>query len=123
MFDTYYTMPQYIHPRIIVSHEPQYPTPDGVINIHGHLHASKLDSPQHINCSIHITDYRPIGWKTIQKAFSKVPKANYKFLREPYRNEYIFTQPKDDAVYDKNGKIKLKESIALYNKKYGKHIQ
>jgi calcineurin-like phosphoesterase family protein len=123
MFSEYYTMPQYIHPRIIVSHEPVWPCPAGVINLHGHLHAAKLDSPQHINCSIHVADYRPIGWKTIQKAFAKVEKPSYKFLREPYRDTYIFTQPKDDVIYDKHGKIKLKESIKLYNAKYGTKIQ
>lgn len=123
MFDTYYTMPQYIHPRVIISHEPVWPCPAGVCNIHGHLHAAKLDSPQHINASICVANYQPIGWKTIQKMFHTIEKPNYKFLREPWREAYVFTQPKDDAAYDKKGKIKLKESIKLYNKKYGANIE
>ena len=123
-FDEVYDYPVFISGRVVLSHEPLYPLPEGVINIHGHLHGAKLDSEKHLCVSAHVINYNPISWKSVSKILSKIPKANYKFLLEPYRELYQFTQPKEDVVYDfKTGKIKLKESIEKYNEIYNKEIQ
>lgn len=123
VFDEVYDYPVFISKRVVLSHEPLYPLPEGMINIHGHLHGAKLDSKQHICVSAHVIGYNPISWKAVSKALSKIPNASYKFLQEPYRELYQFTQPKEDVVYNNNGKIKLKESIKKYNQIYGKRIQ
>lgn len=121
-FDEVYRFPVYITSKILLSHEPQYPAPTGVINIHGHLHGAKLNSDNHLCVSIHMTNYRPIGSKTIQKTFNKLPKISFKFLEEPYADKYIFTIKKDDVIYDKKtGKINYDESVKLFNKIHNKN--
>lgn len=112
-FDNVYTIPQYICERVIISHEPQFPAPVGVINVHGHLHGAILDSDQHINASIGVIHYNPISGKMINKRLAAIPKANYKFLREPYADKYIFTTPKTEVVMlPGTNKIDLPASLA-----------
>lgn len=122
VFNEVYTHPMYIHPRIIISHEPVWPCPQGTLNIHGHLHASKLDSNQHINANIHMLDYHLLSSKRVMKALGKLEKPSYKFLEEPYARYELFTQYKEDAVYDrKTGKIDYEASVRLYNKNHPDH--
>ena len=112
-FDNIYYTPQYIAERVIVSHEPQYPVPFGVVNIHGHLHGAILDSDQHVNVSIAVINYNMISGKAIIKKLSKLPKADYKFLKEPYADKYVFTQKRDDVVCKKDtNKIDLPATLA-----------
>jgi len=51
--------------RLIFSHRPIVPLPEGIINIHGHIHnvppppeGSNL-GPNHINMSVEVREYRP----------------------------------------------------------------
>lgn len=121
-FDKVYTMPVYIHPRIIASHEPVWPCPTGTLNLHGHLHTSKLDSPQHLNCNIHMLNYQLCSPKRVMNALGKLGKPSFKYLEEPYTRYIMFTQPKEDAVYDrKTGKIDYEASVRLYNKNHPDH--
>ena len=122
VFNKVYTHPIYIHPRIILSHEPVWPCPVGTLNIHGHLHCSKLDSPQHFNCNIHMLNYQLASSKKIMNLLGKLEKPSFKFLEEPYVRHMVFTQKKEDAVYNsKTGKIDYGASILLYNKNHPDH--
>lgn len=119
VFNEVYTHPIYIHPRIIISHEPVWPCPQGTLNIHGHLHASKLDSNQHINANIHTLNYNLLSSKKVMNMLGKLEKPSYKFLEEPYARHMVFTQFKEDAIYDyKTGKIDYEASVQQYNKNH-----
>jgi hypothetical protein len=121
-FDEVYLNPVYIHPRIIVCHEPVWPAPVSTIVIHGHLHCMVLDNPQFLNANIHICNYQPISSKKVLKALGRLEKVEYKFLQEPYCRHLKLTQPKEDAVYDrKTGKIDYEASLRLYNKNHPDH--
>lgn len=112
-FNEVYRYPTYIAKRVLLSHEPQYPAPEGVLNIAGHLHNAKLDSVQHLCVSINDINYKPIGYKTITKWLGRIPKASYKFLEEPYADKYIFFKQRSDVVMNKNGLINLPATLAL----------
>lgn len=121
-FDEVYLNPVYIHPRIIVSHEPVWPCPMGTLNLHGHLHASKLDSPQHLNVNIHMLNYQLASSKRVMNLLGKLEKPSFKFLEEPYVRHMLITQKKEDAIYDrKTGKIDYEASVQLYNKNHPDH--
>lgn len=117
-FDYVSDYPLYIANRVMLSHEPVYPLPEGVVNICGHLHSATLDSEQHKVVSAKLINYQPIGGKTIQKLLSRIPAPSEKFLYEPYAHLYKFTQEKSDVVYDKDGLIKLEKSRKLFSKLY-----
>lgn len=121
-FDKVYTMPVYIHPRIIVSHEPVWPCPSGTLNVHGHLHCERLDSKQHFNVNIHMLNYQLASSKRVMNLLGKLEKPSFKFLEEPYVRHMLITQKKEDAVYDrKTGKIDYEASVRLYNKNHPDH--
>lgn len=121
-FDSVYLYSAYIHPRIIVCHEPVWPAPASTVVIHGHLHCMVLDNPQYLNANIHICNYQPISFKRVMKVFNKLEKVEYKFLQEPYTRHLKIIQPKEDAVYDrKTGKIDYEASVRLYNKNHPDH--
>lgn len=104
--------PVYVSNKLVFSHEP-VATWDSVLNVHGHLHGSILNSPNYINASIHVANYNPITDKHIANAFSKLPKWNMRFLYEPYAKMYKFIQNKEDVVMDRNGRIDLSASRLL----------
>ena len=121
-FDEVYLNPVYIHPRIIVCHEPVWPAPVSTIVIHGHLHCMILDNPQFLNANIHICNYQPISSKKVLNALGRLEKVEYKFLQEPYCRHLKLIQFKEDAVYDhKTGKIDYEASVRLYNKNHPDH--
>lgn len=120
VFDKVYLYPTYIAPRILISHEPQYPTPFGILNICGHLHGAKLDDIQSLCVSINDVNYKPVGPRAINKRLAAIQAPNYKFLKEPYREKYVFLHEKEDVVTDEKGKILLEESIKRFNQKHDK---
>lgn len=68
LFDEVYEGPLMVNDRLILSHEPIYPLPEYLFNIHGHVHAKvrKVDS-QHLNvCAEHI-DYTPVNLTELLK--------------------------------------------------------
>lgn len=109
-FNEVYRYPTYITNRVLLSHEPQYPMVTGGLNVHGHLHGTKLDSVQHLTVSCNDINYNPISINPIVKRLAQIPKASYKFLEEPFADKYIFFKPRPDIVMDKDGKIDLKAS-------------
>ena len=112
--DNVYEYPVYLSQKLVISHFPVAVYEDS-INIHGHLHGSKLQDKNHINASIHVTGYKPISEKQLTAIYSQTPKFNRRFLYEPFAADYIFTQPKADVVMDKDGRIDLSAS-RLYMK-------
>ena len=125
-FTEVYCYPTYLTDRVLLSHVPQYPVPQGVLNVHGHLHGQVLDDDRFLTVSLNDVDWKPVSYEgAVKKALAKVPKASYKFLREPYRALYKLPPKKThpDLVVDRTGRIRLKESLARYNKNHGTDIQ
>lgn len=116
-----YTTPVYYNKRVLLSHEP-HPVPEGVLNVHGHLHGSRLNSLNHKNTSIHMVDYKPISATDIQRMISDLSKTNYKFLEEWYADMYQFSElNRDDVVVDKEGNIKLEESKRAHAEMFARY--
>lgn len=54
-----------------------------------------------------------INEKNIATVFSQLPKYNRRFLFEPWAEDYMFTQEKEDVVMNKDGCIDLSASRLL----------
>lgn len=104
--------PVFLSNKLVVSHIPQN-TWSSQINIHGHLHSSCLNSKNHINVSIDVTNYNLVSEKFIQNRFSEVDKYSMRFLYEPFAHMYHFTQSKADVVVDSQNNIDLAASRVL----------
>lgn len=112
LFDEVYNYPLFMMNRIVVSHEP-IPVEPGVLNIHGHTHAVKLKSKQHLNICIEHTDYKPVRLKRCIGMLSYLEKPNRKFLQEWYKDIQIWTgEERDDLVLEEDGVIDIEKSIA-----------
>ena len=112
LFDEVYDYPIWISNRIILSHFPCAVWKDQ-LNIHGHLHGSVLDSPNHVCASIHVAQYQPINNHIVNGCLGRLPKYNRRFLWEPWADKYQFTQKKEDVVYDKDRNIDLAASRVI----------
>lgn len=111
-FDEVYKYPVYVTNKLVFSHEPVAAW-DSVINVHGHLHGSIIDKPNYINASVHVTGYKFVTDKYISARYAKLPKWNMRFLYEPFAADYKFTQPKEDVMMDRDGRIDLSASRLL----------
>lgn len=111
-FDQVFLYPVYLSQKLVVSHYPVAVWPDSV-NVCGHLHGAKLQTPNYICASIHVANYQPISDNHINTVFSKLPKFTRRFLYEPWANDYKFIQPKEDVIMDPNGNIDLSASRLL----------
>ena len=111
-FTEVYRYPLFLSRRILLSHEPEQVSPY-VLNIHGHLHTSYLDSKNHLNANIHILGYNILSQRAIDKKLGTLPEMNNNFLAEWYAPLYIFTEPAEDRVLDENGKIDIEATKAL----------
>jgi calcineurin-like phosphoesterase family protein len=112
-----YEYPIYLSQKLVISHYPVAVYEDS-INVCGHLHGSKLQDRNHIIASIHVADYKPISMQNINGSFGKLPRFNRRFVYEPFAADYQSTQPKDDVIMDKDGRIDLSASRLLMNLKY-----
>ena len=112
LFDEVYDYPIWISHRIVLSHFPCAVWKDQ-LNIHGHLHGSVLDSPNHLCASLHVAGYQPINNNIANGCLGRLPKYNRRFLWEPWADKYRFTQKKEDCIYDKNGNIDLAASRVM----------
>ena len=111
-FDAVYEYPVYISQKLVLSHFP-VATYNDTINVHGHLHSSRIQDINHINANIHVANYQPISEKQLAATFSKLPKYTRRFLYEPWAANYQFTQNKEDVIMDRNGNIDLSASRLL----------
>lgn len=112
LFDEVHDYPIWISHRIVLSHFPCAVWKDQ-LNIHGHLHSSVLDSPNHLCASLHVANYQPINNNIANGCLGRLPKYNRRFLWEPWADKYRFTQKKEDVVYDKDGNIDLAASRVI----------
>jgi calcineurin-like phosphoesterase family protein len=48
-------------------HQPSVEAPRVKLNIHGHLHANKIDHPKYFNASVECIDYTPIAIEEVLK--------------------------------------------------------
>lgn len=111
-FDEVHRYPLFISRRILLSHEPEVVSPY-VLNVHGHLHTSYLDSKNHYNISIHMVGYNIISQRAIDKKLGALPEMNNNFLAEWYAPLYVFTEPADDRVLYEDGKINIEATKEL----------
>lgn len=112
IFDTVYPYPVYLSNKLVVSHHPVNVWP-GQLNVHGHLHGLKLNSPNHICCSVNDIKYKPITDKQISTAFAKLPKFTTKFLQEPWSNMYqVIGRETDSLIVDENNMIDISATKA-----------
>lgn len=122
LFDKVYDYPIWISHRIVLSHFPCAVWKDQ-LNIHGHLHSSTLDSPNHLCASLHVANYQSINNHVADGRLGNLPKYNRRFLWEPWADKYRFTQKKEDVVYDKDRKIDLSASRLLQHLKQDGKIE
>lgn len=111
LFDAVSHVPIYLTDRIILSHEPEACWPHQ-LNIHGHLHNSWLSDPQHLCASIHVANYNPITLPRITSSLGKLPKKDYRFLYEPWAENYVGFKGREDVIRDKDGHIDVSASRA-----------
>ena len=112
LFDEVYDYPIWISHRIVLSHFPCAVWNDQ-LNIHGHLHGSVLDSPNHLCASLHVAGYQPINNNIANGCLGRLQKYNRRFLWEPWADKYRVTQKKEDCIYDKDGNIDLAASRVM----------
>ena len=114
-FDEVYRQPVFLTKQILLSHEPEKCS-SYVLNIHGHLHGSYLDSKNYINANIHMLDYKLYSMKQAEKYIVKnLPPRRFIFGQEWYYDMQVFTNKKDDLVLDKSGKINVEATKELLN--------
>lgn len=123
--DYFYQFPVYLNSRVLLSHYPQYPLPEGVVNVCGHVHGATLTDEKHyILVSAKNVDYKPYTGKKLQKKLQKVPAASKKFLYEPFAHMYKFTdKTRDDIVCDKGGVVNLNASRELRKERSNQGIE
>ena len=108
-FDVVSDVPIFYKKRILLSHEP-LPVTNETINVHGHLHGSRLNMNNYINLSIHVADYKIWTEKDLEKRLAIQPKISQHFMFEWYAKNYEFHNKKDDVAFDIFGNIDLEKS-------------
>lgn len=118
--DNIFYYPIYLNHRLVISHFPVAAYED-TICVHGHLHGAKLSLPNYVCASIAVNNYQPISLQYVNGIYSKLPKFDRRFLYEPYAEYHQFTQPKEDCIYDKSGRIDLSASRLFLKMKENKN--
>ena len=114
LFDNVYNFPVFISKRIILSHIPAIQVDPQVLNIHGHLHGSRLNYPNSMNASVHVAEYKCIYDKDIERKLATLERSHESFLYEYYAAHYNYDGfYHKDIVCDPNGDIDLSASRLL----------
>lgn len=113
VFDEVYKNPIFLTRRILLSHEPEMCSPY-VLNIHGHLHASYLNSDNHVNANIYMQNYNLLSEKAVNKKLGKLPEFNNGFGAEWYYSKYVFTKEHNDKVLNEDGSINVEETLKYW---------
>lgn len=108
-FDIVSDVPIFYKKRILLSHEP-LPVTSETLNVHGHLHMAKLDSPNHLNLSIHVAGYKIWTAKELETIIARMPKISQRFMFEWYADKYQFMGEKKDVSFNDDGTINLAKS-------------
>lgn len=113
-FSEVYDTPIYYNKRILLSHYP-VPVTGEILNIHGHLHGSYLDSRNYKNVSAALVRYIPISADWAGNKVAELPKDNTDFLKEWYADLYVFERHEErtDVVTDHTGRVLVKESLKM----------
>lgn len=112
-FNEVYSGPIFANKFVVLSHEP-IPVSEHFLNLHGHLHNSILDDPIHyINLSIHMHDYKLFQLDEAYEKCMAFPRIKAKFLKEWYKDKYVFTNLDrlDVWFYKDNGHIVPSERV------------
>lgn len=123
-FDEISRVPIFLARNILLSHEPERVSPY-VLNVHGHLHYSYLDSPNHLNANIYMTNYKLLTFKEIESLAGKLPPKNDNFMFEWYNAQehlqvFLTNKNETDKVLDENNKIDFEATKELLANKYDK---
>ena len=113
IFDEIHRTPIFLTKRILLSHEPEMCSPY-VLNIHGHLHLSYLDSENHLNVNIYMQNYNLISQKYVDKKLGHLEEYNNCFGAEWYYDKYIFLKAGDDKVLTDDFKIDKEKTEELW---------
>lgn len=105
----------FIAKRVVLSHFP-IQVDEGVINIHGHLHNSVINLPNYINANVHMLGYELLGEKQINNLLGRLKYKEPKFLEEWYAHLYRFNHSRDDLILDRDGVVKLEETLEYRRK-------
>ena len=119
LFDEVSDVPLYLARNIVISHEPE-PVSEYLLNVHGHLHNSYLDSPNHFCVNIANLDYKLITFKELEKIAGKLPPRNDNFMFDWYTSLEVFTSNKgaDTKVLDENGKLDFDATVEMLKNRY-----
>lgn len=115
-FAEVYEHPIYINDSLLFSHYP-VKVESHVLNVHGHLHGSYLESTNHINVSAHLVNYTPVNIDVFYQKAGKLPRRDIQFLHEWYADLYVFTTPRNDIITSANGRINLVDSRRMREKR------
>lgn len=108
-FERVYVGPVFTSQRVVLSHIP-IPVEEGVLNVHGHTHRIILDSPNHFNACWEVVGLKPLPYKMFEKMVDKLPKPNYKFLEEWYKDIQKPIVERKDLVLKEDGTIDVVKS-------------
>lgn len=115
VFAEVYDTPLYVSKRIVLSHEPILVN-SSILNAHGHLHGSCLDSDNHFNLSAALIDYTPVEYSELATMAGKLPKESIRFLEEWYADKYVFSSSlRSDVIMDADNHILLAQTIEFRN--------
>lgn len=117
VFDEVHQYPIFISNRILLSHEPEMVSPY-VLNVHGHLHSSYLDSPNHLNVNIAMTNYSLYSMRVLNQYLSRLPEKVDAFLYEWYADKYVYMKRRDDLSLDEYGKINVEETKKIHSERF-----
>ena len=70
--------PMYYTERIIISHEPVL-VEDDVLNLHGHLHCSRLDLKNYYNVNYYLNNCKFITIREVMSMLANIPKNKNKY--------------------------------------------
>jgi len=118
-FDEVYPTGIPLTDRVYASHQPMMLDTRYFINVHGHLHNSRLKDPHYINANVHETKYKLLDLEDIDRYARSFeyndketgPKAQ--FLREWYADKYDIT----DLIVTAKGGVAYYHSYLSYPEK------
>lgn len=64
-------------PPLVFTHMPLTAVPDGVVNVHGHTHATPPGRSAHINVSVEQLDYRPVALSRLRRLAGELLAGRY----------------------------------------------
>ena len=63
-------------PPLVLTHIPLLKPPDRAVNVHGHLHGAAGPTDRHVNVSVELTDYTPVGLTYVLELARRRPEPS-----------------------------------------------